>query len=133
MIRARAVALPPSPAGRWLRAAVVLATLAGLVFMHQVGGPPPGPAAHHHGGHGAHQRTVLVPCHCPDLPHGHPGQACQAKPPNGSTAVPAPPAGLPAAPARPDRPLTPSTADDDAAGGSGCGPPARAELAIWRI
>jgi hypothetical protein len=133
MTRARAVALPPSAVGRRLRAAVVLATLLGLVFMHQVGGPPPDPA-HHPGGHGAQHRTALVPCHCPDLPHAHPGQACQAKPPNDTTAVvPAPPAGLPAAPARPGGSLTPSTADDDAAGGSGCGPPARAELAIWRI
>jgi hypothetical protein len=126
MIRVRSGPRPGPAHHR--RVLVVLATLIGLVFMHQLGGPPP----HGHHDHAAH-RTAVTHCDCPDVPHGHPGQVCQAKPPHSSTGVPAPATALPPSPATPDRPLTLSTADGDAAGGSGCGPPARALLSVWLI
>ena len=118
---------------RWMRLVILAVTLVGLVFMHQLAGPP---AAHHHADDSA-TAPAAVPCEhpddCPDDPHGHPGQVCQAKPPSSTTLIPAPPLALTPRPAPSPSTVTPSTADHYAAGGSGCGPPGRAHLSIWRI
>jgi hypothetical protein len=128
---------PRSAAARWRRLAVLAVTLMGLVFMHQLAAPPAAPAHHHAENMGPGAATVMPcehPADCPDDPHGHPGQVCQAKPPSGTTLISAPQLAFMPRPAAPSAlTVTLSTADHDAAGGSGCGPPGRAHLSIWRI
>ena len=121
---------------------LVAAVVGGLTFLHHAGGSS-GTPGHRHAGDGtAHDRpaavtehavTALPRSHTTDRP-GHPhGQVCRAK--LGTTTTPAPPRTVVAhvATTAPAVAVTPSTADRDAAGGSGCGPPGRALLSVWRI
>ncbi|GAA0815636.1 DUF6153 family protein [Spirilliplanes yamanashiensis] len=116
------------------------ATLVGLVTMHQFAGAV-GSSAHHAAAADVavaasqHQATEPVcdhPGDCPDDTHGHPGQVCQAKPGTAAAVPPPPLVALPPIPAAASA-NSPATADRDARGGSGCGPPGRAALAVWRI
>lgn len=85
-------------------------------------------------GRGAHAVPASVPCSHPADRPGHPhGQACQAKPGTSPALTPPRTAIAYAATTVPAVAVTPSTGDHDAAGGSGCGPPGRALLSVWRI
>ncbi|GIG95483.1 hypothetical protein Pma05_20560 [Plantactinospora mayteni] len=140
-----------------IRVVAVLAGLVGLIFMHQLVGTPI--ADGHHSspvaveeteGSGHQNLAGLDPpsavlagsdthCppddpHCPGLPHGHPGQVCQVTAPSHGPAASVPaflpvPGPLPALVAV----SSPQTAANEAAEGSGCGPPSLAGLSIWRI
>jgi hypothetical protein len=109
-------------------------TLVGLVAMHQLAGSLGHPD--HHPGAGAYMAADAPVCQgddCPDGPHGHSGQVCQAPPtPSTAASTPAVSAGHDIVPDS-HAGVTPVTADRAAADGSGCGPPVRAALSIWRI
>ncbi|MEV4754770.1 DUF6153 family protein [Micromonospora sp. NPDC049559] len=125
---------------RWSRWVLLLATLFGLVVMHQLAGAP-----NVHAHHGAAPVAPVARAHasadgagcargdggCPEHRHGHPGQVCQGLVPHTATPL-APP--LPATPriAAPAVLLGPDTAAYDAADGSGCGPPSLTQLSISR-
>jgi hypothetical protein len=122
---------------RWL---VVLATLVGLVGMHQLAGGVV-PSSHHHAASAAVSATAAhdhCPPHpgsddCPDDVHRHPGQMCQPGP-GGSTPTGVPAlTPVPAVNALETVVLSSRTAATDAAEGSGCGPPSLAELSLLRI
>lgn len=143
------------PAAGWTRTLVVLAALTGLVFMHQlVGGTATGGhdrAAHETvagdtgpGAAAADEVHAVVAGepgrHCPPkdgdcpVPHGHPGQMCQLITPGQPAPVAPPPHdAAPGSPPTSAPALSPRTAAQDAAGGTGCGPPALTELSVWRI
>jgi hypothetical protein len=137
---------------------VVLAALSGLVFMHQLVGAT-GMGGHDHSvqpaasaghadpkpaasaGHADAEPAAERERHCPSSeddcqapPPGHPGHTCQLT-------VPSLPAGVapPMRTATPDHPTlavplsSPHTVAHDAAGGTGCGPPALTEISVWRI
>jgi hypothetical protein len=121
----------------WPRWALVLATLVGLVVMHQLAGGPH-PVDHPHAAGAATVLAAHPPCppgqgQCPDDPHGHPGQVCQPGTPSASTgtAAPAQPS-VRAVPATPVAPVSPRTAAGEAGHGSGCGPPSLTLLSISR-
>lgn len=125
----------------WRTLLLVAAVVVGLTFLHAGGSF--GTPGHRHAGEGtAHDRPAAVaeqvaaalPCsHHSDHPDHPHGQVCQAK--LGTTTTPAPPRTVVAhlATTAPAVAVTPSTADRDAAGGSGCGPPGRALLSVWRV
>lgn len=128
-------------AGSWWRLAMWALTVAGLVAMHQLTGLGE-PGGHRHAGADAHASAVVAlsePCpdvgvHCPDDSHSHPSQVCQPSPPNQHSSVTPPMLPLAVTPvgvATP--PVLPRTAADDAADGSGCGPPVLAQLSVLRI
>lgn len=139
---ATAVRRRPVPvfAGSWWRLAVWTLTVAGLVAMHQLTGLGD-TGAHRHAAADAHAgaQAAPEPCpdagvHCPDDSHPHPSQVCQPSPPSqhsGATPPALPLAVTPVAVAA--TAVLPRTAADDAAGGSGCGPPVLAQLSVLRI
>ncbi|MEO3743018.1 DUF6153 family protein [Plantactinospora sp. B5E13] len=139
-----------------IRVVAVLVGLVGLIFMHQLVGTPimdghhPSPAAGAEMNDAGLQVAGLDPAsavlagpdthcppgdsHCPGLPHGHPGQVCRATMPGHGPVAPAPallpvPGALPL----PVAVLSPQTAANEAADGSGCGPPSLFELSVWRV
>ncbi|WP_148086323.1 DUF6153 family protein [Micromonospora sp. HM5-17] len=138
-----------------IRVLAIVAGLVGLIFMHQLVGTP-ATGEHHHSraatsAESAHHLlgelddpsavtagpgTDCPPgdVECPNLPHGHPGQVCQLTPPGyGPVASPPALAPMPVAPPPLVIVLSPQTAAQEAAGGSGCGPPSLTELSIWRV
>jgi hypothetical protein len=139
---ATAARRPPAPAfaGSWWRLAVWTLTVAGLIAMHQLAGLGE-PAGHHHAAdaHAAAVTAMPEPCpdvgmHCPDDSHSHPHQVCQPSPPSQHSSATPPLLPLAVAPvAVAATPVLPRTAADDAADGSGCGPPVLAQLSILRI
>ncbi|MFY1670157.1 hypothetical protein ACN27G_09385 [Plantactinospora sp. WMMB334] len=139
-----------------IRMVAMLVGLVGLIFMHQLVGAPV--ADGHHlspaaveemagselqatGPEGA-SALLAGPdphcppgdLHCPEAPHGHPGQVCPVTASSQLPAAPAPallpvPGPVPALAVV----LSPRTAAHEAAGGSGCGPPTLSELSLWRV
>jgi len=125
-----------STAARWL---ILLATLVGLVAMHQLADTGHEPPHHQHAGSaGMAAAASQDPCphagtgDCPTDTHGHPGQVCQPGPggttPTGVPALAPVPGFAAAAPA-----LSPRTPTVEAAGGSGCGPPSLTQLSLLRV
>ncbi|MBB4959848.1 DUF6153 family protein [Micromonospora polyrhachis] len=140
---------------RWMHWGLLLATLVGLVVMHQLAGArDPGSTSH------AVSMTAaaeIAEGHCSapdggcqdggrevnqdhhrehdrdDPRHGHAGQVCQFTPPAGgpvSTPVlVVTPGGVASTPMS----ISPRTAIGEAANGSGCGPPSLFQLSIFRI
>ncbi|MEN3615214.1 DUF6153 family protein [Plantactinospora sp. ZYX-F-223] len=139
-----------------VRLLALLGALVGVIVMHQLAGTV-APGGHHHHDSGGPGPDVAVaqamtpgdvgqavvdrgaqacpPEHpCPTTPHGHPGQVCQFTSQGHGLAAPAP--ALTPAPSvfQSITPaLSPLTAANDAADGSGCGPPSLTALSIWRI
>jgi len=125
---------------------MLLATLVGLVVMHQLAGGPDVGATSHAAKMAA---TTMVDEHCStpddgcsddgrkpdrdDPRQGHAGQVCQFTPPaGGPVSVPAlvvAPDGAATAPSA----VSPRTATQQAAEGSGCGPPSLSQLSVFRI
>ncbi|MDG6108749.1 hypothetical protein [Dactylosporangium aurantiacum] len=107
----------------------------GIAWMHTLAGAPLPPAST------AVAVAVMPDCAtgghhdpCPATPHdgGHAGAMCQSPlPPAIGAPAPTFAASPPLPPAAPDRALTVTVAAE-AAGGSGCGPPQRSVLSIWR-
>ena len=126
----------------WRMLLLVAAVVAGLAVLHHAGGSFGTPGHRHAGDGAAHDRPAAVaehavlapPCsHTTDHP-GHPhGQVCPAKPGTATTVSPPRTVVAHVAVTAPAVAVTPRTADHDAAGGSGCGPPGRALLSVWRI
>ncbi|GAB3144048.1 hypothetical protein GCM10027290_21570 [Micromonospora sonneratiae] len=137
---------------RLTRWGVLLATLVGLVVMHQLAGAPDlGSAAHatvqqEAAGHGP--MTAVPPAgdghcgrpdgECPDgngddNRHGHAGQVCQFTAPASSTGPVLLLTAVPGVPPTVQSAVSPRTAMQQAAGGSGCGPPTLSELSVFRI
>ncbi|MGW0431520.1 DUF6153 family protein [Micromonospora sp. NPDC003197] len=143
----------------WMRWALLVATLAGLVVMHQLAGGPdaeatahagamavaeagdghcstPGdgcPDDEHPGGSGNVSRDHQREHDRNDPRHGHAGQVCQFIPPTGGP-VPVPALVVtPGAVATAPPVISPRTAAAQAANGSGCGPPSLPQLSVFRI
>lgn len=123
-------------ARRWARLGLLLATLVGLVVMHQLAGAPEfggrdhrpaGVAAKSSSGHCLQQDGD-----CPPDRHGHQGRICQASPPSGIGAAPPVLAVMSEVPPAAAVVISPRTGAPDAANGSGCGPPSLTQLSISR-
>ena len=117
--------------------ALAIAVIAGLVWMHALGGGHDGTASH--GGHDAaatadHRCAGHDRAPCPADPDRDHDPTCQTGAVGGPFTLAGPqPAGVPAAPARPlPTAPSPATAAVEAGTGSGCGPPSLAKLSISR-
>ncbi|HEX6074813.1 MAG TPA: DUF6153 family protein [Micromonosporaceae bacterium] len=122
------------------RLALIVAILLGVLGMHAItspvavhsGGFGHGPAVAGQADHPGCERSAHpgeVPC--PDDGTGHPGAVCQAGAVTFASALPAPSdPGTPVTPVS-SSPLT-ATASEDAAHGTGCGPPSLTGLSISR-
>ncbi|MFC5000598.1 DUF6153 family protein [Dactylosporangium cerinum] len=116
----------------------VLLLVLGVVWMHMLAAAPLPPAMHAGPSMAAQAMPRCTPDGhhdpCPDEPHdgGHAAAMCQsALPPAIGAPAPTFAASSAALPASPVRTLT-LTVAAEAAGGSGCGPPLRSVLSIWR-
>ncbi|WP_327010540.1 DUF6153 family protein [Dactylosporangium sp. NBC_01737] len=128
------------PAGKRSHARLLTAALLvlGVAWMHALAAAPI-PAAVHAGAIMATQATPRCASDgdhdpCPDSQHdgGHATAMCQSGlPPAIGTPTPTFTVSQAAVPATPARALT-GTVAADAADGTGCGPPQRSELSIWR-
>ena len=120
----------------WLLAAALL--VLGVAWMHTLAAAPLPPAVHVSTAMhvGAMPQCTADGHHgsCPGSPHGggHATAMCQsALPPAIGVPTPTIMASHAAPPDSTVRPLTVTVAAD-AAGGSGCGPPPRSVLSVWR-
>lgn len=127
------VSFVQSPAGaRWLRRLVILAVLMGLVAMHHLADTS---GYHHDGMHAL--PCPATPDDCPEIPHGVPGQVCQAPAPGQTGLMPLARTAHqvshpPVCNGDPTR-SAPVTTAPEAGPGTGYGRPALTELARFRI